>query len=226
LSARLLQVQDVERRRLSRELHDSLGQSLVLAKMNLAPLAANKMLGGIIDESLKYLDQSIAETRTISYLLHPPLLDDIGFASAAEWLVEGFAQRSGIEAKILVSDRAARLPHSIELTLFRILQECLTNIHRHSGAVRADVSFELQPREAMLKVRDYGRGMASDTLARFRDGHSHGGVGLAGMRERVHEQGGRLDILSDGNGTLITVLLPVAEGAAERQSSEPLSSNA
>jgi signal transduction histidine kinase len=225
LSARLLQVQDGERRRLSRELHDSLGQSLVLAKMNLAPLAEDKMLGGIIDESLKYLDQSIAETRTISYLLHPPLLDDIGFASAAEWLVEGFAQRSGIEATILMSDRNVRLPHAIELTLFRILQECLTNIHRHSGAVRAEVSFELKPREAALKVRDYGRGMARDILTRFRDGHSHGGVGLAGMRERVHEQGGRLEILSDGGGTSITVILPIAEGAAQHPSTERLSSN-
>jgi signal transduction histidine kinase len=226
LSARLLQVQDGERRRISRELHDSLGQSLVLAKMNLAPLAENKMLGEIIGQSLKYLDQSIAETRTISYLLHPPLLDDIGFASAAEWLVEGFAQRSGIEAKIKVSDRDVRLPHSVELTLFRVLQECLTNIHRHSGAVRADVTYDLKPREAMLKVRDYGKGMASDILARFRDGNSHDGVGLAGMRERVYEQGGRLEITSDGGGTAVTVRLPLAAGAAQRQASSALSSTA
>ncbi len=226
LSARLLQVQDEERRRLSRELHDSLGQSLVLAKMNLSSLAENKMLGGLVDESLKYLDQSIAETRTISYLLHPPLLDDIGFASAAEWLVEGFGQRSGIETQIYISDRKVRLPHSIELALFRILQECLTNIHRHSGASRAEVFFESSPREAILKVRDYGKGMEKDMLARFHVGDSHGGVGLAGMRERVHEQGGRIEILSEGDGTAVVVTMPVAEAPAQRPARAPLSSPA
>jgi len=210
LSARLLQVQDEERRRLSRELHDSLGQTLVLAKMNLSSLAEHETLGGLIDESVKYLDQSIAETRTISYLLHPPLLDDVGFASAAEWLVEGFSQRSGIQVQINISDRKARLPHSIELAFFRILQECLTNIHRHSRAVRAEVYFTLSPREATLKVHDFGRGMAVDVLEYFHKGKSHSSVGLAGMRERVREQSGHIDIASDGSGTTITVRMPIA----------------
>jgi len=220
LSARLLQVQDEERRRLSRELHDSLGQTLVLAKMNLNSLADNKMLGGLIDESVKYLDQSIAETRTISYLLHPPLLDDVGFASAAEWLVEGFAQRSGIQVQINISDRKARLPHSIELALFRILQECLTNIHRHSRALRAEVYFALNPREATLTVRDFGGGMTKDVLEYFRNGKSHSSVGLAGMRERVREQGGHIEIASDGSGTTITVDMPVAVAEAHNHTDE------
>jgi signal transduction histidine kinase len=220
LSVRLLQVQDEERRRLSRELHDSLGQTLVLAKMNLSSLAENKMLGGLIDESVKYLDQSIAETRTISYLLHPPLLDDVGFASAAEWLVEGFAQRSGIQVQINISDRKARLPHSIELALFRILQECLTNIHRHSRALRAEVHFALSPREAMLKVSDFGSGMTKDVLEHFRNGKSQSSVGLAGMRERVREEGGHIEIASDGSGTTITVDMPVAVAEAHNRTDE------
>jgi signal transduction histidine kinase len=215
LSTRLMQVQDEERRRLSRELHDSLGQSLVLAKMNISSLSDHAIPDGVLDESLKYLDQSIAETRTISYLLHPPLLDDIGFASAAEWLVEGFAERSSIQAEIHIPKRPPRLPHSFELTLFRVLQECLTNIHRHSKASRADVSFSVSDREAILTVRDYGKGMTGNVLSKVKTGDHHGGVGLAGMRERVLEQGGVMEIFSDGTGTAVVVRIPLAELAAQ-----------
>jgi signal transduction histidine kinase len=223
LSARLMQVQDEERRRFSRELHDSLGQSLVLAKMNLASVAENKMLGGLVDEALKYLDQSIAETRTISYLLHPPLLDDVGFASAAEWLVQGFAERSGINAKVYIPERTARLAHGIELALFRVLQECLTNIHRHSAAQRADVWYEISDGDAVLKVHDYGKGMGDGVLANVQNGIRPSGVGLAGMRERVREQGGHIEIFSDANGTEVVVSIPVADGEAQRNAKPPLS---
>ena len=199
LSTRLLHIQDEERRKFSREVHDSLGQYLNLVKMSLSTLA-NRYSAAELSESLEYLDRCIAETRTISYLLHPPLLDEMGFAFAAKWFLDGFAQRSGIQVTSEIPDNMARLPHSVELALFRVLQECLTNIHRHSGSPRAEVSIERAPGEITLRIRDYGKGISPELLQRFRATGSHVGVGLAGMRERVREQGGRLDIDSESGG--------------------------
>lgn len=214
LSTRLLRVQDEERRKFSREVHDSLGQYLNLVKMSLSTLSA-RYSPAEFSESMEYLDRCIAETRTISYLLHPPLLDEMGFAFAAKWFLDGFAQRSGIQVTSDIPDDLARLPHSIELALFRVLQECLTNIHRHSGSSRADVSIEKTPREITLRIRDYGKGIAPEVLERFRASGSRVGVGLAGMRERVREQGGRLDIESSAAGTLIAVHMAIANAAAQ-----------
>jgi signal transduction histidine kinase len=208
LSTRLLHVQDEERRKFSREVHDSLGQYLNLVKMSLSTLA-NRYSAAELSESLEYLDRCIAETRTISYLLHPPLLDEMGFAFAAKWFLEGFAQRSGIEINSEIPDDMARLPHSIELALFRVLQECLTNIHRHSGSARAEVFVLRTPREITLRIRDYGKGISPELLERFRASGSDVGVGLAGMRERVREQGGRLDIESSEAGTTIAVRMAI-----------------
>ena len=132
LSVRLLELQDQERRKFSRELHDSLGQYLVGAKMNLAMLGKSLPDNALIAECLKLLDQAMTETRTISHLLHPPLLDETGFASAARWYVEGFAKRSGIQTSLDMPEDLGRLPSSLELALFRVLQESLTNVHRHS----------------------------------------------------------------------------------------------
>ncbi|HTW24636.1 MAG TPA: CHASE3 domain-containing protein [Candidatus Baltobacteraceae bacterium] len=214
LSTRLLHVQDEERRKFSREVHDSLGQYLNLVKMSLSTLAS-KYSAAEFSESMEYLDRCIAETRTISYLLHPPLLDEMGFAFAAKWFLDGFAQRSGIQVVSEIPDDLARLPHSIELALFRVLQECLTNIHRHSGSSRAEVSIEKTPRDITLKIRDYGKGIPPELLERFRESGSRVGVGLAGMRERVREQGGRLDIESNGDGTTIAVQMAIASAAAQ-----------
>lgn len=208
LSTRLLHIQDEERRKFSREVHDSLGQYLNLVKMSLSTLA-NRYSAAELSESLKYLDRCIAETRTISYLLHPPLLDEMGFAFAAKWFLDGFAQRSGIQVTSEIPDDMARLPHSVELALFRVLQECLTNIHRHSGSPRAEVSIERAPGEITLRIRDYGKGISPELLQRFRATGSHVGVGLAGMRERVREQGGRLDIDSGPAGTIIAVRMAI-----------------
>jgi len=211
LSVRLLELQDQERRKFSRELHDSLGQYLVGAKMNLALLEKSAPGNGLIGECMKLLDQAMTETRTISHLLHPPLLDETGFASAARWYVEGFAQRSGIQTGLDMPENLGRLPSSLELALFRVLQESLTNVHRHSMSERADVSLRLSEDKVVLRVRDYGKGIPVDVLDRFRRHNAHGGVGLAGMRERIHELGGELEMESDNKGTQVLATLPRAE---------------
>jgi two-component system, NarL family, sensor kinase len=207
LSARLLSLQDEERRRLSRELHDSTGQYLAAAKMVLSSLAAANPQDRRFVECLDLLDRSLREVRTMSYLLHPSALEEAGFSAAARWYAEGFASRSGIELKLHVADLRERLPREAELTLFRVLQEALTNIHRHSGSRAAEVTFDAEARSVELVIRDYGSGMPPKTLEQFRLFGSSG-VGLAGMRERVREAGGSLDIQSDGKGTLLRVILP------------------
>ena len=145
LTGRLLQLQDEERRRFSRELHDSLGQYLAAVKMNLDMFSNSQPGNKLLSEAIHLLDQSIAETRTISHLLHPPLLDEAGFSSAAKWYLDGFAQRSGIAVKADLPNDLGRLPKPVELGLFRVLQESLTNIHRHSGSSRAEVALQLFP---------------------------------------------------------------------------------
>jgi signal transduction histidine kinase len=209
LSVRLLELQDQERRKFSRELHDSLGQYLVGAKMNLGMLGRSLPENNqLVAECLKLLDQAMTETRTISHLLHPPLLDETGFASAARWYVEGFAKRSGIQTSLDMPEELGRLAPSLELALFRVLQESLTNVHRHSKSRKADVSVKLSEDEVVLRIRDYGQGIPPDVLDRFRSKRAHGGVGLAGMRERIHELGGRLEMDSDGNGTQVVASMP------------------
>jgi len=211
LTGRLLQLQDEERRRFSRELHDSLGQYLAGVKMNLDMFSNSQPGDRLLAEAIHLLDQSIAETRTISHLLHPPLLDEAGFSSAAKWYLEGFAQRSGIEVKMDLPEDLSRLPRSIELGLFRVLQEGLTNIHRHSGSSRADVALKLFPDKIVLDVRDYGKGIPHELLKNFRAKGTSFGVGLVGMRERLRELGGQLDIQSKPTGTLISATMPLPE---------------
>jgi signal transduction histidine kinase len=218
LSVRVLQVQDEERRKFSRELHDSLGQLLALAKMHMAILLEKNPQDELLAEIDKLLTESVTETRTISHLLHPPLLDEVGLASAARWYAEGFAKRSGIELSTDIPDDTGRLPRAAELVVFRVLQESLTNIHRHSKSLRAEVSLHSTPSGAILRVRDYGKGMPRELLANFLSTGADVGVGLAGMRERVREQGGRFEIRSDKTGTTVTVTMPIvaAQSAASQ----------
>ena len=211
LTGRLLRLQDEERRRFSRELHDSLGQYLAGVKMNLGMFSNAHPGDHLLSEAIQLLDQSIAETRTISHLLHPPLLDEAGFSSAAKWYLDGFAQRSGSEVKMDMPDDIARLPKSIELGLFRVLQESLTNIHRHSGSARAELTLQLFSDKVVLQVRDYGKGIPPELLENFRAKGANFGVGLAGMRERLRELGGQLDIQAKAPGTLISVTMPLNE---------------
>ena len=172
LTGRLLQLQDEERRRFSRELHDSLGQYLAAVKMNLDMFSNSQPSNQLLSEAIHLLDQSIAETRTISHLLHPPLLDEAGFSSAAKWYLDGFAQRSGIAVKADLPSDMGRLPKPVELGLFRVLQESLTNIHRHSGSSRAEVALKLFPGKVMLEVRDFGHGIPPGT-AKERSGRGN-----------------------------------------------------
>ncbi|HUA13930.1 MAG TPA: ATP-binding protein [Verrucomicrobiae bacterium] len=217
LSARLLTLQDEERRRFARELHDSVGQHLAAIKMGISMLQDRLPGDTTVEDCLKMLDDSIAETRTISHLLHPPLLDEAGLRSACRWFVEGFGKRSGIEVNLDLGDETTRLAQATELVLFRVLQESLTNVHRHSGATRADVSMRTLAGQLELRVRDNGKGMPMNTVQGFSN-HEDGagrGVGLAGMKERVREIGGRLEIHSNGSGTEIAVRVPVRNRMAE-----------
>jgi signal transduction histidine kinase len=218
LSVRLIRTQDEQSRKFSRELHDGLGQYLSLAKMNLSRhIRSVPSQTDLLSEAIELLDRSIAETRTISYLLHPPLLDDMGFLFAARWYLEGFAERSGMEVKVEIPEHSDRLPLSVEMALFRVLQECLANIHRHSGSKSVEVSLVVSPTDASLRIRDHGKGIPPATLQQFRTNGGRVGVGLAGMRERVREQGGHFDVQSSSFGTTITVRIPATDSKASAQ---------
>jgi signal transduction histidine kinase len=226
LSTRLLHLQDEERRKFSRELHDSLGQYLAAAKMSLDALANSRGSDALLDSARANLEQSMAETRTISYLLHPPLLDETGLGVAARWYIEGFGQRSGIQIACDIAEDFPRLPRAVELAIFRVLQECLTNIHRHSKSARAEVSIRCSATDAFLKVRDFGGGITPEVLRQFRDSGTNVGVGLAGMRERVRDQGGQLDIQSDSSGVTVSVALPLDTAPAMYTAPHALPSSA
>jgi len=210
LSVKLIRSQDEQSRKFSRELHDGLGQYLSLAKINLSRYVRTASGDtGLLNETVDLLDRSIAETRTVSYLLHPPLLDDMGFLFAARWYLEGFAERTGIEVKVDIPEDSERLPLAVEMALFRVLQESLANIHRHSGSKRVDVSLVISATDANLRVRDYGKGIPPVILQQFRATGGRVGVGLAGMRERVREQSGYFDVQSNASGTTVAVRIPV-----------------
>jgi len=147
--------------------------------------------------------------------LHPPLLDETGLASAARWYVEGFGKRSSIDANLDISSQLERLPRAVEMALFRALQESLTNVHRHSGSPKVDVRIELEDGRVDLVVRDYGRGIVPERLAHFHTAGTDLGVGLTGMRERVNEVGGKLELLSENPGTSVRVTIPVGPDQAK-----------
>jgi two-component system, NarL family, sensor kinase len=214
LSQRLLKVQDEERRKMARDLHDSTGQTLAALKISVSFLQEeckqNSELMVIVSDVAELADKAIEDIRTMSYLLHPPLLDEVGFACAAEWYIDGFAKRSGIKVSLDLATDRERLPMNIELGLFRVLQESLTNVHRHSGALKASVSFRRQSQAAILEVKDFGRGIPSDRLARLCEASAETGVGLAGMRERLNELNGKIEIESDASGTTLRASVPLA----------------
>lgn len=213
LSGRLLGIQDQERRRIARELHDSLGQYLAALKIALELLGSStsaeksKML---LAECTDVVEKSIVETRTLSHLLHPPLLDEAGFASAASWFVTGFSQRSGIPVELELPEDLPRLSEAVEIALFRVLQESLTNVHRHSQAPSAEIKVEVDAEEITMEVSDHGRGMPEHVLQQLRGDGTKLGVGLAGMRERIHELGGTFDVSSGTNGTTVRAAVPLS----------------
>lgn len=218
LSGRLLGIQDQERRRIARELHDSLGQYLAGMKIAIDMLRVRLIDDPLLNECADILEKAIAETRTLSHLLHPPLLDEAGFASAASWFVTGFSQRSGIPVSIDMPPDLPRLPQAIEIALFRVLQESLTNVHRHSRARSAEIAVEADAEQITIEVRDHGRGMPAFVLEQIDTQGSRLGVGLAGMRERIHELGGTFEVTSDDHGTTVRATIPLsAEHPAPRR---------
>jgi PAS domain S-box-containing protein len=201
LSARLLEIQDEERRRLARELHDDLGQQLAAIKM---------MLGnaGRSEEVREMTDVAISTVRNISYLLHPPLLDETGLRAALYWYIDGLAKRSSIKISLTITPQIfPRLSADIETTIFRVVQESLTNVYRHANSESARVEIEKQPDWVAVRVRDYGKGVSPETA-----GQSHSsrlGIGIAGMRERVRQFGGELTVSRAEPGTLVETKIPL-----------------
>jgi signal transduction histidine kinase len=221
LSARLMRVQDEERRRIARELHDGLGQFLAAAQINI-DMALTRSGGTpspMLHETRKLIDHAVCSIRSMSYLLHPPLLDEAGFEAAAHWFIDGFAKRADLEiqtsfshpdATPTESSKPARMAETVELTLFRALQEGLTNAHRHSGSPRVEVKFQRFRDRAILEIRDFGRGLPQTVIERFERTGGGSGVGLAGIRERMKELGGDFTIFSTGEGTTLRSAVPLS----------------
>jgi signal transduction histidine kinase len=218
LSARLITTQDEERRRIARDLHDSVGPLLAALSMNngLVYQQADKLsppAGEALHQNTELIEQLSKQTRTISHLLHPPLLDEIGLLPAIRMFAEGFGERSKVKVTVELSPEIGRLPPAVEISIFRIVQECLTNVYRHSGSKTAVIRI-MPTRDKSLSVQvcDEGKGIPLDHRVSMLVGNNHG-VGLSGMRERVRELGGTLDIQSNESGTTVTALLPVTSMA-------------
>src|SRR5215467_8664483 len=222
LSAKLMRSQDDERRRIARNLHDSLGQLLTSIKINLELLSGyDAPQRDVLVAALNSVEQCMSETRTLSCLLHPPLLDEVGFSSAARWYTDEFAKRSAIKVELELPDEGVdRLPELVRIALFRILQESLTNVHRHSGSPSVEVRLKFN-HQAVLTVRDFGRGVPAELLKNSQGRGKHFGVGLSGMRERVHDLGGTFEIQSGGDGTLVIVSIPLATESRDFPTSSP-----
>ncbi len=221
LTHRLRQAQDEERRRLARELHDSTGQRLAAALMNLELLkrhlaGGDAQAGKLLADSLALVEQCSQEVRTLSYLLHPPLLDDLGLAESVRDYADGFAKRSGLRVDLEVSEDWRPLAKETELVLFRILQQSLANVHRHSDSLTASIRLAREDGAVRLEVSDSGRGMPPE-VASGRD-LARMGVGIAGMRERLQELEGRLEIESGPGGTTVRAWVPVSGAHASPES--------
>jgi PAS domain S-box-containing protein len=213
LSGKLLHMQDEERRHISRELHDSAGQILAALSMSLTPLESedgrtNPRAAKAVEESLRLVNELSKDLRTISHLLHPPLLDEVGLSSALRLFLEGFTERSGIKVDFAFPDDFGRLSQDSETAVFRVVQECLTNIHRHSGSAVAKIRIARSDGHVRVEVEDRGRGIPPEKRAAM-DSVGTPGVGIRGMRERLRELGGNLEIKSNGEGTIVVAQLPV-----------------
>jgi signal transduction histidine kinase len=215
LSARLLHLQDEERRRIARELHDSVGQTLAALSMNLAAVGADierlaKTATTIADSTALVNDMS-SDIRTISYLLHPPLLDEAGLSSALTWYIKGFSERSKIEVDLRMPADFGRLSRDLETAIFRVVQECLTNIHRHSGSSVAKVLISHADGQVRVDVEDKGKGISAQKRSEIISSPAAiPGVGIRGMRERLRQLGGTLDVQSngEGKGMMVSARLP------------------
>jgi signal transduction histidine kinase len=223
LSLRLLETQDEERRRIGRELHDSVGQYLVGLKMKVDSLKSAAERNdhenvSQLAECSELADEAIKEVRTISYLLYPPMLEELGLKSAIPWCLEGFTKRSGIETRFEISPDFDRLSSDMELALFRVLQESLTNVSRHSGSSTATVRLLKKNQSVILQVIDKGKGSESNQWQdRSPDGMGTRGVGLRSMSERMRQLGGDLELSTSPSGTTVTATVPVTDARAHGQ---------
>lgn len=222
LTARLLQLQDEERRRIARDLHDSIGQTTAVLGVNLARIETEmehvaKVIG-IVKDSQEIVRETGANVRTISYLLHPPLLDENGLSSALPWYTDGFSGRSGIHVELELPDDLGRLSHDSEVAIFRVVQESLTNIHRHSGAANANIRISRSNREVCVRIEDDGKGISPEKIREMASAGTPG-VGIRGMRERIRQLGGTLQIDSKGvgKGAVVIIRLPFVSGEAPAQ---------
>ena len=212
-----MQIRDDESRRLARELHDSIGQLLAALSMNNAAVGAeaNKLspaAARAFSENVSLVNQISAEIRTISHLLHPPLLDEAGLPSALRWYVDGFSERSRIKVDLEMRPELARLPKEVEISIFRTVQECLTNIHKHSDSPTATIRVIQEGESLRLEIEDAGKGIPPEKQSLLTSPGASG-VGVSGMRERLRQLGGSLEIQSDANGTRVTATLPVESPA-------------
>ncbi len=213
LTARLMHFQDEERRRIARELHDSVGQNLAALIMNLNTVGTDierlGQIGKVVSDSVTLAKEMNQEVRTVSYLLHPPLLDETGLSSALRWYVEGFSERSKIKVELELPEDFGRLSEDTEIAIFRTVQECLTNVHRYSGSAVARIELGRSASEIRLKVQDRGSGISAERLHEITEAGTPG-VGIRGMRERMRQLGGNLEIRSDEHGTTVEARLPLA----------------
>ena len=223
LTNRLFNLQDDERRRIARELHDGTAQNLFAISVDLVKLgqlmASDQVQARqLLAECQSLGEQSLKEIRTLSYVLHPPLLDDIGLVSATRWFVEGFSKRSGIYVDVQAHP-IRRLPSDVEMALFRVIQEALTNVRRHSGSNRAAIRIETKSESVVLEIEDHGKGLKLVDDAE--NGHSlfSLGVGIPGMRQRLKHIGGKLEIISNDGGTTLKAIVPMTNGLDKAASS-------
>jgi PAS domain S-box-containing protein len=218
LSLHLLRSQDEQRRLIGRDLHDSLGQYLSVLKMKLDSLVGrtkdNPTDADDLKECVGLTEEAVKEVRTISYLLYPPMLEEMGLRSAIPWYLDGFMKRSGIQTTFEASPELKRLPNDTEIALFRVLQESLTNVHRHSGSTTAEVRVLVDADSVVLEISDKGKGIRPQSSGKSgSDEASAVGVGLRGMSERMRELGGKLELSSTEEGTTVTATVPLPETA-------------
>jgi PAS domain S-box-containing protein len=219
LSVRLIGLQEEERSRIGRQLHDVTAQNLFATTINLARLQSNGASSDskeVLAECQALCEQALQEIRTLSYLLHPPILDQAGLSSALRWYIDGFSKRSGIDVGLVITEEFDRLPREMEADLFRIVQESLSNVHRHSGSSTASVRLEKQTTQVVLQIRDEGQGIQSRATPAEADEPTLG-VGIPSMRQRLRQLGGHLTIESNSQGTVVTATVPLR--AERRQAS-------
>jgi signal transduction histidine kinase len=225
LSSRLQQIRDEERRQIARELHDSVGQLLAALGMNIAVVQSQSQKldsagARAASENAAMVEQISSEIRTISHLLHPPLLDVAGLASALRWYVDGFSERSKIKVTLEIPEEFGRLSDEMEIAIFRMVQECLTNIHRHSGGTSAAIRVHEEDHRILVEVKDEGKGIPLEKQLEL-SSSGRTGVGFRGMRERFGQLGGALEIRSDNAGTEVKATLPLQDSRTQKANPQP-----